>query len=292
MTIDAHVHLWEAGSLQTQWMDKPPYRGDPKWQPLRASFRPEDLQALMEANSIDGAVLVEAVDDLNETNALLEIARAHDWVAGVVGWLPLADANALEAALDRVGDNAALVGARHLINTEPDPDWVLQDTVIAGLNRITQGDLSFDYIGLSLDHLERVPRLADACPALTIVLDHLNNPPIAEGAFEPWADLLGKAAERPNVVGKISGLEMCCRWGDWTPEDWRPYVDHALACFGPDRLMLGSNWPVSTLSGGYAQVWSAHRAWLSGLSETEQTAIASATAGRVYARNELSRDGA
>lgn len=287
MTIDTHVHLWAAGSLQTQWMEKSPYRGDPKWRPLRASFRPEDLQALMKANGIDGAVLVEAVDDLEETDALLAIAREHDWVAGVVGWLPLADASSLAAALERFGDGADLVGIRHLINTEPDPDWVLQDTVIAGLNRIAQAGLSFDYVGISMAHLERLPRLADACPDLTIVLDHLNNPPIAEGAFQPWADLLGKAAARTNVAAKLSGLEMCCRWGDWTASDWRPYADHALACFGPDRLMLGSNWPVSTLSGRYGQIWAAHRAWLTGLSETEQVAIASATACRIYARSRV-----
>ncbi|MDJ0512728.1 MAG: amidohydrolase family protein [Methyloceanibacter sp.] len=285
MTIDAHVHLWERGSLQTEWMEKPPYRGDPKWRPLRASFRPDDLQVLMDANGIDGAVLVEAVDNLEETDALLSIAREHNWAAGVVGWLPLADAPALEAALERVGNVASLVGIRHLINTEPDPDWVLQDTVVASLNRIAQAGLSFDYVGISMDHLERLPRLADACPELTIVLDHLNNPPIAEESFQPWADLLGEAAERINVTAKVSGLEMCCRWDHWTADDWRPYVDHALACFGPDRLMLGSNWPVSTLSGRYEQIWAAHRAWLLGLSETERTAIASATACRVYARN-------
>ncbi|MEM8571635.1 MAG: amidohydrolase family protein [Pseudomonadota bacterium] len=284
MTIDTHVHLWEAGSLQTQWMEKPPYQGDPVWQPLRATFTPGDLQALMAAHGVDGAVLVQAVDHLDETEALLATADAHDWAAAVVGWLPLADAPALEAALDRFGANPALVGMRHLINTEPDPDWVMQDAVIAGLKRIAAAGLSFDYVGISNDHLERLSRLADACPDLTIILDHLNCPAIADGAFEPWARLLGEAAKRSNVVAKISGLEMCCRWGDWTTEDWRPYADHALACFGADRVMLGSNWPVSTLSGRYEQIWAAHREWLSGLSEAEQGAIAEMTARNVYSR--------
>lgn len=286
MTIDTHVHLWEAGSLQTQWMEKPPYRGDAKWQPLRASFGPGDLQELMDANGVDGAVLVEAVDALEETEALLTTARENSWVTGVVGWLPLADAAALEAALELFCDDA-LVGVRHLINTEPDPDWVLQDNVIAGLKRIARAGLSFDYVGITMNHLERVPRLADTCPELTIVLDHLNSPVISEDAFQPWAHLLGEAAARTNVVAKVSGLEMCGRWGDWTSSDWRPYVDHALTCFGADRLMLGSNWPVSTLSGRYEQIWDAHRDWLSSLSDSEQAAIAASTARRVYARRTI-----
>lgn len=284
MAIDTHVHLWEAGSLQTQWMDKPPYRGDPKWQPLRASFRPEDLQQLLEANGLDLAVLVEAVDDFEETEALLSVASENDWVLGVVGWLPLADPSALDVALERYRDALALVGVRHLINTEPDPNWVLQDSVVASLKRVAEAGLSFDYVGISMEHLERVPRLADACPDLTIVLDHLNNPPIAEGAFQRWADLLGKAASRANVAAKVSGLEMCSRWGDWTAKEWKPYLDRALDAFGADRLMLGSNWPVSTLSGSYDQIWAAHRHWLNELSEAEQAWISSATATRVYAR--------
>ncbi len=283
MTIDAHVHIWEAGSLQTQWMEKPPYQGDPKWEPLRATFRPADLEALMGASGVDGAVLVEAVDDLEETEALLAICRQNAWVSGVVGWLPLTDMDALEAALERFSTAPALVGMRHLINTEPDPDWVLQESVVAGLKRLAQAGLSFDFVGITTEHLERLPRLADACPDLTIVLDHLNCPPIADGAFQPWADLLAAAATRANVVAKISGLEMCSRWGDWTSEDWRPYADHALSCFGADRVMLGSNWPVATLSGRYEEIWAAHRAWLSALSASEQADIASGTAGRVYA---------
>ena len=283
--IDTHVHVWEAGSIQTAWMDKPPFRGDPSWDPLRASYPPSAFEKLMAAQDLDGGVLVEAADALEETDTLLELAHVHNWVVGVVGWLPLADISAFAAALERYADAPGLAGIRHQINTEPDPDWVLQAPVVTSLGRLGAAGLSFDYVGLTMDHLTRLPRLADACPDLTIVLDHLNNPPIAEGEFQPWADNLSEAAERPNVMAKISGLEMCSRRGAWTAADWRPYVDHALQVFGPERLMLGSNWPVSTLAGRFDETWAAHRNWLASLSKTEQAAISEETARRVYDRH-------
>ncbi len=282
--IDTHVHVWQAGSIQTAWMDKPPFRDDPSWDPLRESFPPSAFEDLMAAEGLDGAVLVEAADALEETDTLLGLAQEHDWVVGVVGWLPLADTADFGAALERYSGTSKLAGVRHQIHTEPDPDWVLQPPVVASLGRLGATGLSFDYVGLTMDHLSRLPRLADACPGLTIVLDHLNNPPIAEGEFQPWAENLAEAAARVNVMAKISGLEICSSRDGWTAADWRPYVDYALEVFGPERLMLGSNWPVSTLAGRFDETWAAHRSWLSSLSEYEQTAISAQTAQRIYGR--------
>ncbi len=280
--IDSHAHLWQAGSLQTRWLERPPFLGDVRWQPLRASFTPAMLRRLLAEQRLEGVVLVEAAAALEETEALLAHAADNAWVLGLVGWLPLADARAFDAALQRYADRSALVGVRHQIHAEPDPDWVLRAAVVENLDRLAAAGLAFDYVGVNLRHLDNLARLADACPDLIIVLDHLNSPPIAEGTLDPWRQKLAEAARRPNVVAKLSGLETCSNWASWSLADWRPFLDHALEVFGADRLMLGSNWPVSTLAGSYADTWRAHRSWLAGLSEGEQVAIASKTARRVY----------
>ena len=285
--IDGHVHVWQAGSLQTAWLEKAPYCDDPGWAPLRGTFLAEDYQALLRAEQLAGAVLVEAADSLQETEALIELARRHDWVKGVVGWLPLADRARFAAAMVQYDEVSALVGVRHMIHDEADPNWVIQEPVVDSICDLGRAGLSYDFVGVTLDHLENLARLADACPATWIVLDHLNNPPIADGIFEPWATALAKAAARPNVVAKVSGLEMCSRWGDWGLIDWQPYLDHALEVFGANRVMLGSNWPVSTMSGSFAEIWNTHRCWLARLSSNEQVAIGWKTAYRVYGRGRL-----
>ncbi len=285
--IDAHAHIWAVGSPEFGWLDRTPFRGDPRWDPIRKTFPPEALARLLAVEGIDGAVLVESADLRVETDALLKLADEHDWVFGVVGWLPLLDPQAFAAAIDRYRDIESLVGVRHLINSEPDPEWILQPPVIDSLRRLAEVGLTFDYVGARIEQLAVLPRLADACPDTTIVLDHLNNPPIAEGMLHPWAELLTAAAERPNVVAKISGLDMCSRWWAWTAVDWRPFVDHALAVFGAKRLMLGGNWPVSTLSSHYHDIWATYRNLLAKLSATEHNEISSGTARRVYGRGRV-----
>jgi len=282
--IDTHAHVWAVGSPEFGWLDRPPFRGDPRWDPLRQTFSPDALERLLAAEGIDGVVLVESADLRVETDALLKLAREHAWVFGVVGWLPLLDATAFDAAIEHYKDAEGLAGVRHMINTEPDPEWILQPSVIESIRRLRDASLAFDYVGARIEQLAVLPRLADACPDTTIVLDHLNNPPIAEGSLHPWSELLTEAAARPNVVAKISGLDMCSRWWAWTAADWRPYIDHALDVFGAQRLMLGGNWPVSTLSAHYHDIWATYRDWLAALSAVEQAGISSGTARRVYGR--------
>ena len=289
--IDTHAHLWAVGSPEIGWLDRPPFHGDPRWDPIRKTFTLESLERLLAAEGIDGVVLVEAADLRMETDALLKLAGENDWVFGVVGWLPLLDAKAFDAAIDHYRDAEGLVGVRHLINAEPDPEWILQKPVIESIRRLAVVGLPFDYVGARIEQLAVLPQLADACPDTTIVLDHLNNPPIAEGMQHPWAELLTAAAARPNVVAKISGLDMCSRWWAWTAADWKPYLDHALEVFGAERLMLGGNWPVSTLSAHYHDIWAAHRGWLATLSGAEQLALSHTTACRVYRRGNFRESG-
>jgi L-fuconolactonase len=279
--VDAHQHFWTYGTYQTSWMEAPPYAGDPVFRPLRRSFQPADLKPELTAAAITCTIAVEAADGKEENEALLAGARAHDWIAGVVGWVPLDNPNEAERMLEALADERAFVGVRHLVNVEPDPDWVVRPVILEGLKVLATRGLTFDYVGILPRHLEHVPVLAQSIPDLRIVIDHLGKPPIVGRGFEPWASLLARAARMPNVFAKLSGLD-AGQSDRWTAADIAPYVDHALELFGPDRIMFGSDWPVAILRGGYSKVWRETNVVLRTLSRREQERILGGTAVDVY----------
>jgi L-fuconolactonase len=279
LIVDAHQHFWTYGTYQTSWMEAPPYAGDPAFQPLRRSFQPDDLIPELKAAGVHYTVTIEAADGLTENEALLANARARDWIAGVVGWAPLAHPSDVERALDTSAGETALVGIRHLINVEPDPDWIIRPDVLTGLQVLAERGLAFDYVGIMPRHLEHVPLVARQVPDLRIVVDHLGKPPIAAGEFEPWMSLLARAARMPNVFAKVSGLDA---GHDWTAAKIAPYIDRALELFGPERLMFGSDWPVANLRGGYSKVWRETNLALACLSRDERDRILGGTAIAFY----------
>ena len=279
--VDAHQHFWTYGTYQTSWMEVPPYAGDPAFQPLRRSFAPHDLARELQAAGVRYTVAIEAADGLVENEALLANARGHDWIAGVVGWVPLTRPAEVERALDACAGEPAFVGVRHLINVEPDPDWVLRPDVLQGLQVLAARGLTFDYVGILPRHLQHVAELARRVPDLRIAIDHLGKPPIASKELEPWSSLLADAARMPNVFAKVSGLDA----GEadyWTAADIAPYIDRALEVFGPERLMFGSDWPVANLRGGYSKVWHETTRALAGLSRGERDRILGGTAIAFY----------
>jgi L-fuconolactonase len=279
--VDAHQHFWTYGTYQTSWMEAPPYAGDPAFRPLRRSFQPEDLIPELRAAGVHCTVTIEAADYPAENAALLANARAHEWIAGVVGWVPLAHPRNLERVLDAYVGEQALVGIRHLINVEPDPDWIIRPDVLLGLQVVAARGLTFDYVGILPRHLEHVPVVARCIPDLRIVIDHLGKPPIAAGELEPWGSLLARAARMPNVFAKLSGLDTG-RPDAWTVADIAPYIDRALELFGPERLMFGSDWPVADLRGGYGKVWRETSLALACLSRDERDRILGGTAVDFY----------
>jgi L-fuconolactonase len=279
LVVDAHQHFWTYGSYQTSWMEAPPYAGDPAFEPLRRSFQPDDLEPELEAAGVHRTVTIEAADGLAENEALLGNARSHDWIAGVVGWVPLAHPSDVERALDAHAGEPALVGIRHLINVEPDPDWIVRPDVLKGLQVLADRRLTFDYVGILPRHLEHVPLIAQHVPDLRIVIDHLGKPPIAAGELEPWSSLLARAARMPNVFAKVSGLDA---GDDWNAADLAPYIERAIELFGPARLMFGSDWPVANLRGGYGKVWRETNLALAPLSRDERDLILGGTAIEFY----------
>ncbi len=276
--IDTHVHIWD--------LSNGPSRVDYPWLGphlplLNRSYPLAELVPELDLAGVDGLVLVQAADSVAETAKLLSVAADAPVPARVVGWLPLADPGATTLALQRFRDNRVLTGVRHLIHDEPDPQWMLRADVAQGMELIAEAELCFDAVAERPDLMAQIPRVAGRHPELTIVLDHLGKPPIADAGWQPWADLLSEAAAEPNVVGKISGLGTASAPG-WTPDHWRRYVDHAIEAFGPDRLMLGGDWPVALQAGSYADTWAATLAMLGGLTESGRNRVLGETASRVY----------
>jgi L-fuconolactonase len=230
---------------------------------------------------IERTILVQADNSSDDTVHMFAVADRYDEVAGIVGWVPLADPGSAGQALDRLGSDPRFVGVRHLNHLEPDPDWPLHRDVGRGLSLLEERDLTFDIVATEPRHLEIVPLLAERHSGLRIVVDHLGKPPIASQGWQPWADLLAAAAASPNVSAKVSGLNTAASPG-WTAADLQPYVDHAVRCFGADRLMFGGDWPVAILNGDYAEVVAETRKTLAALDDDERSAVMGATAVRVY----------
>lgn len=276
--IDAHQHFWNLERVSYPWLTA-------LGGPICRNFEPPDLIPQLEAAGVDATVVVQAMDSAEDTAYMLEQAGRHPFIAGVVGWVPLDRpddaAAALERYLSRGYGTARFTGVRHLIHEEPDPDWLLRGTVIEGLRVLAERDVSFDVVA-QVRHLRHVPVLAERVPGLRMVIDHLGKPEIAAGRWEPWASLLRSAAECPGVCAKISGLGTEANRETWTAADLQRYVDHAIEVFGPGRLMFGSDWPVSTLAGGYPKVWAETGKVLAGLSAGDRAAVYGGTAARFY----------
>jgi len=249
MIIDAHQHFWDPARADYPWMTAP------ELAPIRRAFGPPDLAPLLKANGIDASIVVQCRSALEETEEFLRIAHATRSVIGVVGWADLADVG-LGDTLDRLraspGGNK-LVGIRHQVHDEPDPDWLLREDVKRGLTAMFARDLAYDFL-VRTRELPAAIATAQAFPQARFVLDHAAKPPIADGGSAEWSERIAALAACGNVWCKISGLATEAVWNDWDAERLFPFVAHAAKCFGEDRLIYGSDWPVCLLAGSYGEI--------------------------------------
>lgn len=276
--IDAHHHLWDPAARDYPWM------AGPELAPIRHAYTLADLRAESAAAGVSHTVLVQTVSDLGETEEFLAVASGSgELIAGVVGWVDLTDpdvAGTLALLRARPGGER-LVGVRHQVQDEADPGWLARPEVRRGLRTVAAAGLVYDLLVL-------VPQLAAAraaaaeLPEGRFVLDHAAKPPIATGAFQPWAGELAALARLPNVTCKLSGLVTEARWDSWDAAAIRPYAEHVLAVFGPDRVMFGSDWPVCQVAASYGQVRELADTLLEGLSAAERDAVLRRTAARTY----------
>jgi L-fuconolactonase len=272
--IDTHQHLWKPSERRYEWLDAAGL-------PLNADFGPEDVAADVAAAGITATVLVQAADSYEDTFYMLSVAARTPVVHGVVAWAPLDRTTEAEAALDLYAASPVVRGIRVLNHNYDDPRWLLRPEVDAGLRLLASHGLALDVVSVLPEHLVMLADLAEQHPELTIVLDHLAKPDIAGKGWEPWASLIAEAAARPNVSVKLSGLNTASS-PDWTWNDWVPYIDHAVTHFGSERIMLGSDWPVATLAGDFAGVWTAQREAIGHLSHAQQDDILYRSAIRAY----------
>lgn len=272
--IDTHQHFWNLAEVDYPWLT-------PESGSIYRTFTPEELEPQLKAAGIAQTVLVQSANSYADTDSMLRLADRYEWIGAVIGWVPLWEPEEAARALEGYERHPCFRGVRHLIHNEPDPDWVIQDRVIEGLRLLEAHHLIFEVVAVFPNHLKHVPLLAEHLPQLQLVIDHLAKPPIREKLWEPWASQLAAAASYPNVYAKISGLNTAAG-PQWSAADLQPYIDFAIQCFGPERLMFGSDWPVCTLAGDYAQVWQETRRALARYSQAEQEAILSTTALRLY----------
>jgi L-fuconolactonase len=249
MVIDGHQHFWDPARAGYPWMEAT------ELAPIRRAFGPADLAPLLQQSGIDASILVQCRSSIEETEEFLRIAAASPFVVGVVGWADLTD-GALDETLARLralpgGDR--LVGIRHQVHDEADPDWLLREDVQRGLKAVFAHDLAYDLL-VRTRELPAAIATAQALPQSRFVLDHAAKPPIAMGFDRDWADRIAALAACGNVWCKISGLATEAEWSDWDAERLFPFVAHAANCFGEDRLIFGSDWPVCLLAGSYGEI--------------------------------------
>ncbi|GLX71258.1 amidohydrolase family protein [Paenibacillus glycanilyticus] len=273
MRIDAHQHFWKYNEQDYDWMSD-------RHKAIQVDYMPEQLKPLLEKAGFDGSIAVQARQSLQETEWLLDLAVQHPEIKGVIGWVDLCSPE-IGIQLEKVGNHPLLKGVRHVVHDEPDERFILRDSFMNGIAALEQYGLTYDLL-LFPKHLPYAARLAEKFPNQPFVLDHLAKPDIANGRFHPWEQDLAALAAYSNVYCKLSGMVTEANWGNWKQEDFTAYLDTVFRCFGTDRLMIGSDWPVCTLSGSYEQTINIVKSYLQQFDKEEQALVLGENCARLY----------
>jgi L-fuconolactonase len=273
LIVDSHQHFWQVGHFDYPWMS-------PEVEVLYQDYLASQLEPILKACGVRETILVQASNSLAETYWLLNLAERHPFIVGVVGWVDLRHPG-MEQELEVLTANPKFKGVRHLVESEPADDWLVQPSVLKGLQVLEKHRVSYDLL-VHTRHLNHVKTVAEACPNLRLVVDHMAKPPIASGEITDWASALKEVATYPNISCKLSGLVTEANWTSWTAEDLRPYIERALEFFGPKRLMFGSDWPVCLLASSYLKVLESFQSVLADLAEEDRDRIFSGNATEFY----------
>ena len=273
MTIDAHVHFWRYNPAEYGWIDD-------SMAALRRDFLPDEARGEMNHADVDACVAVQARQTLDETRWLLALADAHPFIAGVVGWVDL-QADDVRSQLEQFATHPKLVGIRHIVQSEADDRFLLRPAFCRGISLLEDLELAYDiliypkHLAVAADFISRFTRQR-------FVVDHLAKPDVRSGELGEWERGLRRLAEVPQVFCKLSGLVTEADWQRWTPQQLRPCLDVAFDCFGANRLIAGSDWPVCTVAADYTRAMSVVSDYLLGRPAAERAAVMGGNAQRFW----------
>jgi L-fuconolactonase len=273
MRIDTHQHFWRYNSEEFGWIDD-------STAALRRDFLPHDLEPELAAAGFDGSIAVQARQTLEETRWLIDLAASSPFILGVVGWVDLRSPD-VRLHLEEFAGNPKLLGIRHIVQSEPDDRFLLQPDFLRGITVLEEFDLTYDIL-IYPKHLPVAAEFVQRFPRQRFVLDHLAKPPIKSGDLHPWDSGVRELARFPNVFCKLSGLMTEADWKNWKPEHIAPYLDVAFDCFGPDRLMIGSDWPVCTIAASYSRAMNVVHEYLGKYATHVQDAVLGKNAQRFW----------
>ncbi|HLD53548.1 MAG TPA: amidohydrolase family protein [Sediminibacterium sp.] len=273
MRIDSHQHFWKYHPIKDAWITD-------EMKVIQRDFMPADLLPLLQANYFDGVILVQADQSEEETNFLLELAVANDFIKGVVGWIDLCAEN----ISDRLSHYAAckkLKGFRHIVQAEPADDFLLRSNFCSGISQLANYHFTYDLLILPR-HLPFAKALVEKFPSQPFVIDHLAKPNFKRADYKDWEKGIRAIARHQNVYCKVSGLVTEADWKNWRVQDFTYCLDVVTASFGVNRLMFGSDWPVCLLGGSYADVNSIVEQYFAGHSLEDQAKIFGLNAIQFY----------
>jgi L-fuconolactonase len=273
MKIDSHQHFWKYNPAEYGWIDE-------RMKVLRRDFLPSDLIIELQQNDFQGSIAVQARQTLDETQWLLDLAQQNPFIKGVVGWIDLCSPE-VERQILKFLKNPRFVGVRHILQDEPDDNFMLRPDFINGLHFLQKYDLTYDIL-IYPKHLPAAVQLMARFPALRFVIDHLAKPFIKKQILPPWQEAINELSRYPNAWCKISGMVTEADWQNWKYEDFVPYIDTVMNAFGPERLLTGSDWPVCTLAASYRQVLSIVLHYLENYPADQQAAILGGNALQAY----------
>ncbi|UII75371.1 amidohydrolase family protein [Flagellimonas sp. HMM57] len=273
MVIDSHQHFWHYNPIKHEWIDD-------KMAIIRRDFTPDDLKQVYAENNVDGCVAVQADQTLEETDFLIELSNNYDFIKGIVGWVDFRSQN-VEAELEKYSHVNIVKGFRHVVQSEPDHNFLLRLQFLNGIAKLGQFGYAYDILvfphqlGATLEFVKKFPNQK-------FVIDHIAKPYIRDGFFDGWAALMTAIAKHENVYCKVSGMVTEADYDLWTKVDIKPYLDLVLNIFGAKRTMFGSDWPVCLVAANYKRVKDLIIDYIENMSTDEQAAIMGGNANMFY----------